>query len=263
MLRLLPFMLLLQTAGACAAAWTQDEGAWQLISGVISSDADRSFDDGSRAVPALFQRQLLQNDIEYGWTGSLTLLARTETAYVRTRSNGVPVSEVNNAFEGGARYLLARGPGLVGADDVLSVEGSVRTAGAFNFAYSANADSGGQDGGLRLLYGSGFRFWDRDGFVDFEAGYRWVSRPRPDQMPVDLTAGLWLAPRWMVMVQSFNLFSGAATAPYVPFRMHKLELSGAWKLTQRLTLQAGAFLSPAGRNALDERGLCLSVWADF
>jgi hypothetical protein len=248
-----------------AAAWTQPRGTWQTIGGVILSQADTSFDAGGNAViPALFERVLVTTDTEYGLTDRLTLLARTETAYVHSRSGASPaVTVTDNAFEGGARLRLLRGLGLLARDDVLSVEVSARKAGAFNFAYSANASAGGEDAGVRLLYGSGFRLGSHSGFVNLEAGERWLSHPRPDQSAVDLTTGLWLNPRWMVMAQSFNLVSGPATAPYVHFRTHKLEVSAVWRLSRRFTLQAGAFFSPAGQNALDERGLCLSLWSDF
>ena len=257
--------LLLLPSLAQAAAWTQPKGTWQIISGVVASDARRSFDGRGNAVtPALFDRVLLQNDVEYGLFSRVTLFARTETAYVHVRNGtGPAVSAQNNAIEGGVRYRLARGLGLVSDYDVLSLETSWRTAGAFNFAYSANADVGGEDYGVRLLYGSGFKVGRRDGFLNMEVGQRWLSRPRPDQTAMDLTAGLWLTPRWLVMLQSFNLVSGPAMPPYVEFRTHKLEVSAAYRLTRHLTLQAGAILSPAGRNALDERGLCLSLWTDF
>ena len=256
--------LLLLPCAAQAAAWTQRKGTWQIISSVVASDARRSFDGGGNAVtPALFDRVLLQNDIEYGLLSRVTIFARTETAYVHVRNGSGPaLTAQNNAIEGGLRYRLARGLGLVSDYDVLSLEASWRTAGAFNFAYSANADAAGQDYGVRLLYGSGFRLGGRNGFVNMEIGERWLSRPRPDQTAMDLTAGLWLTPRWLVMLQSFNLVSGPAMPPYVEFRTHKLEVSAAYRLTRHLTLQAGAILSPAGRNALDERGLCLSLWAD-
>ncbi len=257
--------ILFLPGAAHAAAWTQPRGTWQTISGVILSDADRSFDAGGRAVtPTLFERILATTDTEYGLTNRLTLLVRTETAYVHTRNGTSPAFTVtDNAFEGGARFRILRGLGLLARDDVLSVEVTARKAGAFNFAYSSNATAGGEDAGVRLLYGSGFRLAGHNGFVNLEAGERWLSWPRPSQSVVDLTAGLWLNRRWMVMAQSFNLVSGPATAPYVPFRTHKLEVSAAWRMSRRFTLQAGAFFSPAGRNALDERGLCLSLWTDF
>lgn len=136
-------------------------------------------------------------------------------------------------------------------------------AGAFNSAYSANATAGGEDAGVRLLFGSGFQLGRRYGFIDLEAGERWLSHPRPSQTALDLTAGLWLTPRWMLMLQSFNLVSGPARAPHVYFRTHKLEASAVWRMTRRLSVQGGVFFSPAGQNALDERGLCLSLWADL
>lgn len=265
MLKRAALVLMLLPPAAHAAAWTQAKGTWQVISGVVASNAQRSFDGSANSVtPTLFDRVLLQNDFEYGLFSRVTLFARTETAYVRTRTGtGAVVSAQNNAIEGGFRYRLARGLGLVSDYDVLSLEASGRTAGAFNFAYSANANAAGRDSGVRLLYGSGFKWGRRDGFVNVEVGERWLSRPRPDQTAIDLTTGLWLTPRWLVMLQSFNLVSGPATPPYVTFRSHKLEASAAVKLNRHLTLQAGAFFSPAGRNALDERGLCLSLWTDF
>ncbi|HEU0095518.1 MAG TPA: hypothetical protein VFQ52_03625 [Rhizomicrobium sp.] len=252
-------------AAARAAAWTLPRHDWQIISGVISSDATRSFDSrGDAVTPARFQRLLLQNDIEWGLDDRLTLLVRTETAYAHTRDGtSAAVNAVDNAIEGGARLRLFQGLGILADDDVLSLEATARTAGAFNFAYSVNASASGGDWGARLLYGSGFRLLDKDGFVNLEAGYRWLSAPRPSQMPIDLTAGLWLDSDWMVMLQSFNMVSGPAMPPYVRFRSHKIEASAVTRLTDSLSLQAGAFFSPAGQDALDERGLCLSIWANF
>lgn len=255
--------LLLLPGAARAAAWTESEGDWQLVTGLIYSNADRSYDShGDASWPELFQRTLLTTDTEYGWNDDLTFFARTETAYVHLRDALTPPTNAfDNAFEIGARYRL--GQSVLKDYDVLSLEVSGRQAGAFNFAYSANAHSGGQDGGFRFLYGGSFQWDGRGGFFDVEAGYRFLSAPRPDQAVLDMTAGLWLDNNWMVMAQSFNLISSAATPPYRFFRMHKLELSGVWKMAPRLSLQMGAFLSPMGINALDEHGLQLSLWTDF
>lgn len=258
-------VLLLLPDAAQAAAWTQAKGTWQIISGVVYSDAALSFDNhGSAVTPTLFKRALWQNDMEYGLTNRLTLFARTETADVRSKSGtAAAIDAVDNAVELGFRLRPSRGPHLLSDYDVISVEGTVRTAGAFNFDYSANAAAAGRGAGVRLLYGSPFKLWNRDGFVNLEAGERWLSRPRPNETVADLTAGLWLDKRWLVMAQSFNVVSGPAKPPYVYFRSHKLEGSLAYKFSKHFTLQGGAFFSPAGQNALDERGLVLSLWADF
>jgi hypothetical protein len=219
-------VLMLTPGAAQAAAWTEHHGDWQLLTSAIFSDATRSFDDhGSASFPERFQRLLFTTDTEVGLTDKVTLLLRTETANAHLHSGTVVTNALDNAVEAGARWRFAR-PGWLADDDVLSLEVSGRRAGAFNFAYSANANSGGTDAGARLLYGAGFKLLHRDAFVDAEVGYRWVSAPRPDQFIADATAGMWLTPRWMVMLQTFNLMSGSAVPPYVPFRIHKLEASG-------------------------------------
>src|SRR6185437_13550221 len=94
----------------------------------------------------------------------------------------------------------------------------------------------------------------RNGFFDIQAAQRWIASPRPNETPIDLTAGLWLNKRWMVMLQSFNIVSaGDAKPPYTYYRSRKLELSLVQKLSRHWALQVGAFYSPAGQNALVER----------
>jgi protein XagA len=154
----------------------------------------------------------------------------------------------------------------LGWDDVgvVSLEASYRTAGAFNFAVSANRSSGGNGAQLRLLYGRSFKLWDRDAYIDLEAGESFLTGGRPDETPFDVTAGLWLDGDNELMLQNFNLFGGAnLAAGYYAFESHKLELSWVRRLSDKLLLQAGGFFSPAGRNALAEEGLCLSVWLRF
>jgi hypothetical protein len=251
------------TDGARAAAWTVPRGHWQSFTSAIYSNASRSYDSSGNANwPETFQRILFTTDTEYGLTNRATLFVRTETAYVHVHDAVTPsTTAFDNAVEGGARWRIARG--VLADYDVLSVEASGRKAGAFNFAYSADAHNGGEDAGFRLLYGRGFRLGKRAGFVDLQAGYRFLSAPRPDQTVIDLTAGLWLNRRWMVMTQSFNVVSSAAAPPYRFFRTHKVEGSMVWKMTPGLSLQAGAFFSPMGINALDERGVQISLWAEF
>jgi hypothetical protein len=68
----------------------------------------------------------------------------------------------------------------------------------------------------------------------------------------------------MVMAQNFNRIAGAgAIAAYPSFESHKLQFSWVRRMSRHFYLQSGAFFSPAGRNALDERGAVLSVWTRF
>jgi hypothetical protein len=254
-------LLMCLPSAALAGAWTQDEGKWQVIAGTVLSAADRSF---GAAAPIRFRRALLTTDTEYGVLPQVTLFAATETATVEVQQGTAPpFHAIDNAVEGGARLRFGEWLGLESLG-VWSAEVSLRTAGAFNFAVSADRSTGGAGGQVRLLYGRGFKLWERDAFVGLELGRRLLGGPRPDETPFDLTAGLWLDRDSMVMAQSFNLFAGAGPiAAYPVFRSHKLQLSWVRRLSDRFLLQSAAFFSPAGRNALVEQGLCLSVWSRF
>jgi hypothetical protein len=248
---------------ARAGAWTEPQDHWQVIGGFIVSNADRGYDaHGHGRMPVTFERLLLQTDADYGWRDYLTLFGRTETAIAHYRDAVTPpISAVDNALEAGARLRL------LDDDDygILSVEGSLRTAGAFNFAVSASSLASGRSANFRLLYGINFKWREMNGFVDFEAGESFLSRPRPNETPLDLTVGLWIDTDTMVMLQSFNLIGagGGGGWSYPYFRSHKIEASLVRKLSERYSVQAGAFFSPAGQNALVEQGLCLSLWANF
>lgn len=261
MIRRMLCLLCLLPCPAWAGAWTQDEGRWQVISGVILSDADRSYDS---KVPIQFRRALFQAFAEYGLDGDTTLFAAAESAIVDVRQGSAPAFHADdNAIEGGARWRFDPWAGL-SALGVLSLEVSGRVAGAFNFAVSADRSTGGGGAQMRLLYGRSFKLWGHDSFVDLEAGGRLLSGARPLEVPLDLTAGAWLDADDMAMLQSFNLFAGAGgLAAYPAFASHKLQLSWVRKLSDRFLVQAGGFLSPAGHNALVERGFCLSLWSRF
>ncbi len=256
-------LLLLSCSDARAGAWTQAEDRLQVITNAIYSDAERAFDSRSSAQrPVTFQRLLIQTSADYGWNDDLTFFGRVETANARFANEGAPpAAALNTALEAGARYLLLNDPQY----GVLSLQGSLRTAGAFNFAISANSLVSGRSAGLRVLYGFNFQWHGLTGFADIQAGHTFLSRPRPNETPFDLTAGLWLNEKTMAMLQSFNLVGegGGGGNAYPYFRSHKIQASLVRVLSPRYSLLAGAFFSPAGQNALVERGLCVSLWAHF
>jgi hypothetical protein len=247
---------LLVAPAARGGAWTLPEGHWQVFTATTESSAGMSFDGQGRAdQPTSFTKLLVQNTFEYGLTGYLTLFATPDYVQARVQQSGLATARVDDSsFEGGARLLLD------GRDGKLSLQGSYKTAGSFDLSVSADRATGRQIE-LRLLYGTSFKLAGHDGFIDLQAGQRWIASPRPNETPVDLTAGLWLSRNWMLMAQSFNIISaGDAKPPYTYYRSHKIELSLVERLTRHWSLQAGAFYSPAGQNALVERGVQVSLW---
>jgi hypothetical protein len=241
---------------AFAGAWTLKRHHWQTFNATTISVANTSFgSDGRASARTKFRKVLTQNTVEYGLIDSVTLFATP--AYVnasQTSSADKPIKAGGGSFEAGARILLLAHIGK------LSLQTSYKAAGPFDLSDSANRSAARQIE-LRLLYGTSYKLFGFDGFADAQAAQRWINHGRPDETAIDLTAGLWFRSDSMVMAQSFNIFSGGdARAPFTYYRSHKLQLSLVERLSQHWSLQVGGFLSPAGQNALVEKGLSVVLW---
>jgi protein XagA len=240
-----------------AGAWTLDRGHIQMISGVTASQATRSFDGASSASQrVLFRKMLSQNLVEYGLTDAVTLFAAPEFVTAVSDTNGLGVTRARDfSMEGGVRILLSSRIGM------LSLQTSAKTAGAFDMSVSGGGNPSGRQFELRLLYGRGFTIFGRQGFFDFEVAERWIRRPRPNEMVIDGSAGLWVLPRTQFLFQTFNTISGGgAKTPYGFYRVHKFELSLVQRLTPRWSVQAGVIWSAAGQNIVKEQGFAAAVW---
>ena len=72
------------------------------------------------------------------------------------------------------------------------------------------------------------------------------------------------APRWLVLMQSFNVVSeGAGGPPFGRYDYYKFQISGVYELTRAWSVQAGIFTTYAGSNALQENGLVFGAWYRF
>ncbi len=247
---------MMSATNADAGAWTLKKHHWQIFTGAIASQASMMFGaDGRPSRATKFSKSLLQNCLEYGLTDHLTLFAIPAAVMANVQAPATkPIIARDSSVEAGARYLVLDDMGM------LSVQASYKAAGAFDLSVSDNHHPGRQID-LRLLYGTGFKLLGMNGFADIQVGQRWINHPRPNETPVDLTAGLWLTSRTMLMAQSLNIISaGDAIDPYSYYRSHKVELSVVEKLWSRWSVKVGAFASPAGQNALVERGVSISLW---
>jgi protein XagA len=240
---------------ASAGAWTLDRGHLQIITGSTMSRATRRFDDNAAPSEKIaFDKLLAQSWMEYGLTDAVTLFAAPEYILANSGSSSGVVHARTSSVEAGLRILLLSRIGM------LSVQASGKTAGAFDMSVSAGGESGRQLE-LRLLYGKSFRLLRRDAFIDIEAAERWIKRPRPNEVTLDATAGLWVSRRYLLLLQSFNTFSdGAALPPYEVYRLHKLQLSLVQRITPRWSFQSGYFQALAGRNIVQERGFIATIW---
>lgn len=244
---------------ATAGAWTQDRHKWFSIMSFDTASAGKGYGATSRAnAPVKFDKFYMKNLVEFGLTSRITLFAVSDYVVANaTWADEAPVRARDASFEGGARFRITDSIG------VLSVQSSYKQAGPFDLSNSVGLDPA-RIVEARLLYGTSFKLFHLDGFADIEAAQRWVTHPRPDETALDLTAGLWLGTKTMVMLQNFNVISGGdAGPPYTYFRTHKIEVSVVRHLWRSWSVQLGGFISPAGQNSLVEQGASLALWRRF
>jgi hypothetical protein len=246
-------------AAAQAGAWTLSAGDTQVISETIISSANKSFDANSDPTEdVIFRKTFTSVYAEYGWNDWLTLVAVPEYASAISAGAGRATEHANDfAVSGGARVRLLNDTG------VLSVEAMARSAGAFELDTSFD-EKPGEEFELRALYGTHFEALGRDSCFDVEIAQRWTTGGRPNEVPIDLSLMMDVGWKTQALLQSFNVVSeGAGRPPFDHYRYHKLALSLVRPVWRDTSLQLGGFLSPAGQNALEERGVFLAIWTKF
>ncbi|GAA0534471.1 hypothetical protein FHS83_003063 [Rhizomicrobium palustre] len=239
-----------------AGAWTLPQGTLKTFNGVTSSSASKRYDThGVLQGPAVFNKILIQNWIEYGVTDAFTLVVAPQYVIAETGTvDGGRVNVSSFSMEAGGRLLLTQRLGM------LSLQASAKSAGAFDMSISASGE-GGRQYELRLLNGHGFKLAGHDAFFDIEFARRWIKRPRPDEYVLDMTLGLWVMRNDLIMLQGFSVFSGEGVRrPYEPYRQSKFEISLVHRFSRRLSLQSGYFTTPLGRNTVRETGFVATIW---
>ena len=117
---------------------------------------------------------------------------------------------------------------------------------------------------VRALLGHGFTLGGMPSFIDVQLAQRFSTSGAPNEFRADLTFGIRPSERWLLLAQSFNVMSeGAGGWAYSSYEYYKLQLSAVYSITPALGVQAGAFTTYAGRNALQENGGILGVWYKF
>jgi hypothetical protein len=244
---------------AHAGAWTLDKGNAQVITSTIISSANKSFDANSDpAQKVTFRKTFTSLYAEYGWNDWLTLVAAPEYASAISAGPGRATDRAKDfAISAGARVRLLNDAG------VLSVQVMARSAGAFELDTSFD-EKPGEELEVRALYGTHFEAFGHDGCFDVEMAQRWTTGARPNEVPIDLTLMIGIGWKTQALLQNFNVVSeGAGRPPFAHYRYHKLALSLVRPFWGQTSLQLGGFLSPAGQNALEERGIFLSIWTKF
>ncbi|NDV86199.1 hypothetical protein GTW51_05730 [Aurantimonas aggregata] len=249
----------IRPTGALAGAWTLAEGTGQAIVTGLYATADSIFDAQSNVTERPdFEKGTVSLLLEYGLTDRLTLVGTGEFGGER---DGDPPAARPALFDAslGARLALFEDSGVV-------VSGQL--SGRLERAQAVGGDEGfaGLDWTApqiepRLLAGYGFSLGDYPAFVDTQAGYRLALGDGPDEVRLDVNFGIRPWDDILLLAQGFSTISAGGDG--ASYAYHKAQGSLVYDLNDRWSLQAGAFATVAGHNALRERGLISAVWYRF
>ena len=225
-----------------------------------ASRAVRAFQSSGTANVPTYSKYELQALIEYGLTNRLTLIFIPGLQRVDI---GAPTNSSRSGLgytEGGGRYQL-----WANSDWVAALQATVRVPGTTDNANPAAVGYTGYEYDVRGLVGHTFTVGNLPAFIDLQFAQRFRDNGYPSEFRADFTYGIRPAPRWLVLLQSFNVFSEGVGGPLSPnsYEYYKLQLSGVYSLSPSVALQVGAFTTYAGRNALEENGGLLGLWYRF
>lgn len=248
------------TSKAFAGAWTLDAGSGQVVGTATFSRADGVFDGAGNRVPApRYNKAELQALIEYGVTGWLTAILAPGLQHIDI-ATPVDARRTGLGFtEAGARVRL-----LQGSNWVFSGQATVRVPGTGDSSNPAAIGYTGVEVDVRALAGYSFAVGNWPAFADLQVAQRFRGDGAPNEFRVDGTLGVRVAPRWMVLAQSFNVMSeGQGSALFPSYEYYKLQLSVVHDLAPNWAVQLGGFTTVAGRNALQENGVVVGIWYKF
>jgi hypothetical protein len=222
--------------------------------------SSRVFSTGSdlRPIPH-YNKDEAQALIEYGVTNWFTAMLAPSLQHV-------DIAPPFNAARSGLGYTDLGGRVKIWSDASWMLSGQVllRVPGTRDFSNPAAIGYTDPEVDIRGLVGYSFNVGTMPSFVGVEVAQRFRIGGPPDEFRTDVTFGVNVTDRWLLLAQSFNVISeGAGTWGFGSFAYHKLQLSVVYALTPRLSLQLGGYSTYWGRNALQENALVTGVWAKF
>lgn len=247
-------------SAAWGGAWTLPEGTGQLLATFTAATSTTFFSDSGLAATPRYNKEELHALLEYGLTGQLTAIVDSGLQHIDIAT---PTSAERTGLgytEFGARYAFIQEPAwTVSAQSTVLVPGTLQTSNPAAVGYTdVEAD-------VRLLLGHNFQFGGAPAFFDVEAAERVRTAGYPSEFRAEATFGFRILPRWLLLIQSFNVVSETSGLSVLggSYDYEKLQLSAVYALTDAWSLQFGGYTTYAGHNALQENGLLFGVWRQF
>jgi len=244
-------------APAQAGAWPQKEGEFLLISTTLLDRADNSWDsERRRNSEGFFYKDETAVYAEYGLTDRYTLVGRVAWQNVRRRHGfNLDSAQGFSASEIGLRRRVWQGQ-----SNIVSLQAIALIPGEGENVSNQALGDGSQAWEMRALWG---RSVSDHIFTDTQLAYRSRGDDDLDEARLDLTLGWRPRERWLLLMQGFSVWSVETAQPGAPeFDQHKLQLSIGRQWRGR-EYHIGGYITPSGRNSIEERALFVSVWQRF
>jgi hypothetical protein len=245
---------------ALAGSWTLDEGTGQLIVTGTAMQASHFFSTGSDLQPIPhYNKDEAQALVEYGLTNWFTAMFAPSLQHV----------DIAAPFSGersGLGYTDLGGRARIWSDASWVVSGQmlVRIPGTYDNTNPAAIGYTDPEVDIRGLVGYSFKAGTMPAFVDVEVAQRFRIGGPPDEFRTDVTFGVNVTDKWLLLAQSFNVTSeGAGSWGFGSFGYYKVQMSAVYAVTTKLSVQLGGYSTYWGRNALQENGLVTGVWYKF
>jgi hypothetical protein len=268
------FPLLLLTAcflsfNAFAGAWTQDKGNGEIILTGIYYATDSYFNEqGKKTAQPTYSKYEINPYLEYGLTDTLTLGANL--SFQRTHQDGSPgSSSATNAGIGDSEFF-ARAQLWKSGGFIASLEPMVKLPGLGGINDQPQIGGHHPDVGMSIAGGYGFSAWGHDHFAELITGYRYRFGSPENQVKIAGTMGFHVSQNLMIMPQAFltfrtstpdvNSFTQSSADDY---NLVTLQLSGVYRMNDKLSLQLGGFSHVSGKNVGSGDGILFSVWQQF
>jgi protein XagA len=244
---------------AYAGAWLRETGRSEIIFSNQWSSARQEFDARGKPLSiGKFSKMSSQITIEYGLTNDITMIAGLAGQQQRLSTLGLNQKSANVSGLAGARIKIWSSQHTVVSTQATSEfngEQQSKLQLSRRFEPPASAD-------LRLLLGHSFTVFGISSFVDLQSAYRWRGGSHANEVHLDVTLGARPFQKTLLLFQSFNTLAVERDqrTGLKPMRRHKLQTSLVYDVTNNLSLQAGVFMTVAGRESLRESGALLALW---
>jgi hypothetical protein len=240
-----------------AAPWPQKKGESLFIATTLVDRADRAWSDNREIVDdGFFYKDEFAIYGEYGLSDRFTLVGRVAWQDVRRR-NGVDYDSAEgfSASEIGVRALLGQR-----ARNVFAVQALALIPGQGENVSNQPLGHGGEAWEARGLWG---RSVSETVFTDVQFAWRWRADEFLDEARFDATLGWRPADQWLLLAQTFSVWSAETPRPGNPgFDQHKVQAS-IGRQVGSIEYHFGLYATPAGRNTVEERAVFISMWQRF